>query len=233
MNALIADADGQATILDDDPEPGLTIGDASVTEGHSFRTLELTVALSAPSGREVSVRYATADGTAKAGTDYLPASGTLVFSPGITARKVTVTIVGDQTAEPSESFRVDLSEPRNATLADGQAVVTIADDDTLAKAEITSPPSGSHLSSSTVTFTWSAGTGALEYWLSVGTTPGGAQIYNASQGTDLSRAVSGLPTDGRAVHARLWSLLGTEWAVIDTSYVAAGGRPACPSPTRR
>jgi len=66
VNALINDGDGQATILDDDPEPRLTIGDASVTEGSSFRTLELTVALSAPSGREVSVHYASADGTAKA-----------------------------------------------------------------------------------------------------------------------------------------------------------------------
>ena len=87
------------------------------------------------------------------------------------------------------------------------------------------PAPGSHLSSSTVTFTWTAGAGAVQYWLSVGTTPGGTQIYDASQGTDLSRTVSGLPTDGRAVHARLWSLLGTEWAVIDTSYVAAGGLP--------
>jgi photosystem II stability/assembly factor-like uncharacterized protein len=223
VNALITDGDGQATALDDDPEPGLTLGDASVTEGNSVRTVELTATLSAPSGREVSVRYATADGTAKAGTDYLPASGTLVFSPGITARKVTVTIVGDQVAEPSEGFPVDLSEPRNATLADGEAVVTIADDDTLAKAEITSPPPGSSLASSTATFTWTAGSGAVQYWLSVGTTPGGTQIYDASQGTSLQQTVPGLPTDGSTVHVRLWSLLGTEWAVNDYWYVAAGG----------
>jgi chitinase len=223
VNALITDADGQATILDDDPEPGLSVDDATVAEGNSLRTVELTVSLSAPSGREVSVQYATADGTARAGTDYLPASGTLVFSPGLTARKVTVTIVGDHAAEPSETFRVDLSELRNATLADGEAVVTIADDDTLAKAEITSPPPGSQLSSSTVTFTWTAGSGALQYWLSVGTTPGGTQVYDASQGTSLQGTVSGIPTDGSTVHVRLWSLLGTEWGVNDYWYVAAGG----------
>ena len=131
------------------------------------------MALSAPSGLEASVGYATADGTAKAGTDYLPASGTLVFSPGITARKVTVTIVGDETAEPSESFRVDLSEPRNAALADGEAVVTIVDEDTMAKAEITSPPSGSYLSSSTVTFTWTGGAGALSTGSPWARRPGG------------------------------------------------------------
>ena len=80
-------------------------------------------------------------------------------------------------------------------------MVTIADDDTLAKAEITGPTPGSHLSSSTVTFTWSGGHRGPPVGLSVGTTPGGTQIYDASQGADLSRTVSGLPTDGRAVDA--------------------------------
>jgi hypothetical protein len=223
VNALITDGDGQATILDDDPEPALSVDDASVAETHSLRTLELTVALSALSGREVSVRYATADGTAKAGTDYLPASGALVFSPGITAQKAAVTILGDRTAEAAEAFRFVLAEPRNAVLGDGEAAVTIADDDTLLKAEITDPPPGSVLASSTVTFRWSPGSGALQYWLSVGTTPGGTQIYDAGQGTALLREVGGLPTDGSSVHVRLWSLLGNEWAVNDYSYVAASG----------
>lgn len=128
---------------------------------------------------------------------------------------------------------MDLSEPHNATIADGQAVVTIVDDDTLTKAEITSPPDGSRLSSSTVTFVWTAGAGAAQYWLSVGTTPGGTQIYNASQGVNLSRRVSGLPTDGSIVHVRLWSLLGTDWGVNDYSYIAAAATPPPVPPPRR
>ena len=54
------------------------------------------------------------------------------------------------------------------------------------KAQITSPPPGSTLTSSTVTFIWNSGTGVSEYWLSIGATPGGNQIYEQSQGTNLS-----------------------------------------------
>ena len=146
VNALITDADGQATILDDDPEPGLTIGDASVAEGHSVRDLELTVALSAPSGREVSVRYATADGTAKAGTDYLPGLG----HPRVQPRHHRPQGDGDDRGRPDgRAVRELPGGPQRAPERDPRRRPGgghLADDDTLAKAEITSPPPGSHLS---------------------------------------------------------------------------------------
>jgi hypothetical protein len=216
--ALVVDGRGQATIADDDPEPTLSIGDVTVAEGDSVTPALFTVTLSNPSSREVRVRYATADGTAFAGTDYLPGSGTLVFAPGTTARTVSVTVTGDRVPEVDETFFVNLTAPVNATIGDGQGQGTIRDDDTLTRAEITSPPPGSALGGTTVTFAWSPGVGASRYWLSVGTTPGGTQIYHADQGLALSREVSGLPTDATPIHVRLWTLLDADWAFADHIY---------------
>jgi hypothetical protein len=222
--ALVVDGQGRATIADDDPEPVLSIGDVTVAEGDSVTTALFTVTLSNPSSREVRAVYATADGTALAGTDYLPASATLVFDPGTTARSVGVTVSGDALAEPDETFFVDLSAPVNAAIGDGRAQGTIRDDDTLAGAEITSPIPGSRLAGAVVTFSWSPGVGASRYWLSVGTTPGGTQIYHADQGQALSREVVGLPVDGTPVHVRLWTLLHSDWAFADYAYGSGPGK---------
>jgi hypothetical protein len=79
----------------------------------------------------VTVQYATADGTAVAGVDYAAVAGTLTFPPGTVARTVPVPILGDVTDEDDETFTLDLSNPTNATIADGQGVGTIVDDDPL------------------------------------------------------------------------------------------------------
>ncbi|MBZ5551927.1 MAG: hypothetical protein LAO21_04335 [Acidobacteriia bacterium] len=93
---------------------------------------------------------------------------------------------------------------------------------TATKAAMTSPESGSTLSSSSVTFTWS-GSLASQYYLQVGTTPGGQQVYSAGQGRGLSAAVSGLPIVGGNVYVRLWSEMGGAWFYNDYSYVACSG----------
>ena len=90
-----------------------------------------TVGLSAPSGLNVSVDFATADGTATAPADYKAASGTLTFTPGQTSKQVTVQVKGDLLDEANETYFVNLSNPSNATIADGQGVGTITDDDPL------------------------------------------------------------------------------------------------------
>src|SRR3989475_7580297 len=78
------------------------------------------------------------------------------------------------------------------------------------KATLTNPPPGSSLGGATVSFGWSAGTGATEYWLEVGTTGvGSTNLYSQSQGLNLSGTVNGLPTDGSTMYVRLWTLLGT------------------------
>jgi hypothetical protein len=78
----------------------------------------------------VSVAYATADGTAtSAGGDYTAASGTLTIPAGQTTGTITVWVNGDRLPEPHKTFFVNLSNPTNATIADGQGAGTIVDDE--------------------------------------------------------------------------------------------------------
>ena len=135
-NATLFDAQATGTILDDDVAavvPAISIGDANVTEGNSGTTLmSFNVTLSAATTSTVTVDYATASGSANAGTDYASNSGTLVFAPGVTSQAIFIAVAGDTVVEGSETFAVNLSAPSNATLFDAQATGTILDDDTAA-----------------------------------------------------------------------------------------------------
>lgn len=113
--------------------PAASVADATVVEGNSgTATLSFPVTLSAKSTDAVSVDYTTADGTANTPADYAAASGTLTFNPGETAKTIPVTVVGEVTFEPDETLTVMLSKPVNGTIADGSAIGTITNDDTLA-----------------------------------------------------------------------------------------------------
>lgn len=90
-------------------------------------TMNFTVKLSAASSDAVTVKYATADGTATAGQDYAATSGTLTFAAGETAKTIAVTVMGDSVAEGVESFRLLLSSPSKAAVADGIGVGLIND----------------------------------------------------------------------------------------------------------
>lgn len=130
-NAVILDHQGQATIIDNDPTPSLSINDlASIPEGDSGTGMaDFAVTLSGASGQTVTVNYATADGTANAGSDYVASNGTVTFSPGEITKQVSIIINGDQTFEPNETFFVNLSGPVNATISDSQGQGTITSDD--------------------------------------------------------------------------------------------------------
>jgi hypothetical protein len=111
--------------------PTMSIGDVSVTEGNAGTTSAVfTVTLSAASAQTVTASYATANGTATAGLDYVSAAGTVSFGPGSTSQPVAVDVLGDVLLEGDETFFVNLSSPVNATIGDGQGVGTILDDDT-------------------------------------------------------------------------------------------------------
>ncbi|NBQ41532.1 MAG: hypothetical protein EBU23_02900, partial [Mycobacteriaceae bacterium] len=111
--------------------PTVSIANVSVAEGNSGTSAaRFTVSLSKASTSTVTVGYATANGTATAGQDYTAASGTLTFAPGVTSQQVSVSVIGDATVEPDETFTVTLSNPTGATLATAAATGTITNDDT-------------------------------------------------------------------------------------------------------
>jgi hypothetical protein len=91
---------------------------------------------------------------------------------------------------------------------------------------ITSPANGSTLSGSSVAFNWTAGAGASAYWLDVGGTAGGNNYYSSGNlGNVLAVTANGLPTNGSAVYATLYSLIGGNWtpnAYTYTGYNSAG-----------
>jgi hypothetical protein len=110
--------------------PTLTLGDARVTEGNAGATTASFVAtLSAAATAPVTVGFATADGTARAGADYTATTGTLTFAPGETRKTIAVAVAGDTATEPDETFSVLLSNAVGATVVDGQGLGTITDDD--------------------------------------------------------------------------------------------------------
>ncbi|MEQ1851491.1 MAG: Calx-beta domain-containing protein, partial [Chthoniobacteraceae bacterium] len=120
-------ATGTATIVDNDPVPSLTVVVDDLTRNEAAGTMSFTVLLSVPSGRTVTVNYATSDGTANDGADYTGISGMVTFLAGQTSQTVTVPIVNDAIFENSETFNVVLSSPVNATIADPNGVGTILD----------------------------------------------------------------------------------------------------------
>lgn len=118
------------TIQDNDPSPGISIANATVTEGTGVNpTLQFMVSLSTASGRPVTIGFATTDRTAIAGSDYLATSGTLTFAPGVTSQTVGVTVIGDSAPESNEVVAVVLSNPINATVVRPAANGLILDDD--------------------------------------------------------------------------------------------------------
>jgi hypothetical protein len=130
--------------ITDNDLPTLSIANASVTEGNNgSKTVAVTVTMSAPRSSSVTVAYATLAGTATAGSDYQTTSGTLTFAAGVTSRTINVTVYGDRTNEPNETFQVQLSNPSGATIATGTATVTIVNDDNaLIAASAASQPIG-------------------------------------------------------------------------------------------
>jgi hypothetical protein len=124
---------GDAAIVYSSASPTVSVGDASVAEGNTDQAdMTLTVTLFDGNGKDVTVNYATADGTATAGTDYTAANGILSL-PGtrMSSQTVVVEVTGDALSEPDETFTVNLSAPMNATIGDGQATGRILTDDPL------------------------------------------------------------------------------------------------------
>jgi 6-phosphogluconolactonase (cycloisomerase 2 family) len=130
-NAVIFDPQAVGTILDDDRPPAISIADVSIAEGDSGTTpVQLSLSLTRPVPQIITVSWATAPGTASAGSDYQTASGFATFAANTTATTIGVNVFGDLVDEDDETFVVNLSAPSSpGVIADGQATVRILDDD--------------------------------------------------------------------------------------------------------
>ena len=116
--------------------PGISVANAEVREAEGA-LLSFPVTLDAAQASAVSVRYATSDGTAVAGADYVTMSGALRFEAGETAKTVSVPVLNDAHNEGSETLTLTLSDPFGAALADGEATGTIVNTGAMPQAWIT------------------------------------------------------------------------------------------------
>jgi ELWxxDGT repeat protein len=109
----------------------VAIGNARLREGsrRDHRLAVFEVRLAHASAHEVSVHYATQDGTARAPRDYVAASGTLHFPAGATSSTLEVTVNGDRRCERDEVFFVLLDAAVNAVLGDSRGRARIVNDD--------------------------------------------------------------------------------------------------------
>jgi len=114
------------TIRDDDEPPAVDFDRAAYSAEEDVGSATVTVTLDAPSGRVVTVGYTTVGGTATAGEDYQPTSGTLVFDPDVTGRSFVVDVVADEVVEGEETVTLSLFDADNATIGENSpAVLTI------------------------------------------------------------------------------------------------------------
>ncbi|MFL6227645.1 MAG: Calx-beta domain-containing protein [Pyrinomonadaceae bacterium] len=186
---LSGPAEVAVTIVDDDPRPSVSISGVQIAEGNVGTTdAAFTVQLSNPTIEAVSVNYATADGTAIAGSDYVATSGTLLFPPLATTALVKVQVNGDYVVEPNETLRVNLSNAVNAwSINVPSALGTILNDDGPGKLQFAAPnvsvAEGGGSALVTVNrVSGLTGTVAVNYSTSDGTAKSGSD-YTAASGT--------------------------------------------------
>jgi hypothetical protein len=126
---------GQSTVTvvigNDEVTPTIAVSDVTIQEGNSGKkSMVFTVTLTGSTDAPITVQYATQDVTAKAGSDYKAASGTLVFNPGgPSTQTVSVAVNGDKNKEVNELFYLRLANANGAVIADAVGRGIIVDDD--------------------------------------------------------------------------------------------------------
>jgi hypothetical protein len=131
-NVVIKDGTGVGTINSDDVAPppvAPTIAVNNVTVNEADGAMVFTIARSGDLSGASSVNYATANGTAVAGSDYTAATGTVTFAAGQATATVTVRITNDTLVESPETLFLNLSGGTNVVIGDGQGVGTINSED--------------------------------------------------------------------------------------------------------
>src|ERR1700716_144332 len=189
---VITRSQGVGTIVNDDGAPvvgNISIGDVSITEGDTG-TKMAAFTVSRTGTAAFTVGYATADGTATAGSDYLAASGQLSFAAGQASQTISVPINGDTVVEPDETLFVNLTNATNGgVITRSQGVGTIVNDDgapvfgniSIGDVSITEGDTGTKMAAFTVTRTGTAAF-TVGYATADGTATAGSD-YLAASGT--------------------------------------------------
>jgi Calx-beta domain len=113
--AVIATPSTTIIIQDNDAKPVVIVGGTIVKEGDSgTKNLAVSVNLDHRSVQDITVDFATVNGTATAGSDYVATSGTVTLPAGTLTAPLNITINGDTTVEPDETFTISLSNAINA-----------------------------------------------------------------------------------------------------------------------
>ena len=185
-----------------DAIPAIAINDINVSEGDAGTVVAaFTISLSTAGVQNITVDYATADGTAVSGSDYQSASGTVSFSPGITTLPLNITVNGDVIDEINENFFVDLSNASNATVADNQGEGTILDDDaaptiSINDVSVTEGNSGTVTAGFTVSLSAASSQSiTVDYATANGTATSGSDYQSASGTVTFSAGVTTQPVD--------------------------------------
>jgi hypothetical protein len=132
---------------------------------------------------------------------------------------VTVNVSGTATTPQINSVSVSGGGSATAGATDPTTIVDL-------RASLTSPATGSPFVGSSVTFNWTAGTGVSQYHLYVGGSGVGTNdICSQNTGSTQSYTCNGIPTDGRTIYVRLWSLTVPGWLYRDYTYTAASISP--------
>jgi hypothetical protein len=119
--ALGVPASATLTITDDDPMPSIHFTQSAYEVSEGNTTAAVSVTLSAASSFMVTVHYATSDGTATNGSDYIATNGVLSFDPGETSQSFSVTILPYGLNESDETINLALSNAGHAVLGTPQS----------------------------------------------------------------------------------------------------------------
>jgi len=194
--------------IDDDEDGGvLAFTSASYEVLESAGTVTLTVERTAGNDGAVSVGYATSNGSAVSGDDYVAKTGTLSWSSGqLGTKSFTVTIQDDAVLEPTQAFSVTLSGQTPGVLlgSPSAATVVIEDDDApgvvaLSSASYSVTEGDSGTTQVTVMFTRTGGLrgeAVAHYSTSAGSATAGVDYQTASgsvtwvDGTDGDKDVA-------------------------------------------
>jgi hypothetical protein len=167
------------------PQPRVTAKAVTVAEAVAHAVVQLK--LSAKASKAVKVTWMTRNGTAKAGSDYTSAHGTVTIKKGSKAGTITVPILNDAAHESTEAFAVKLTSKQ--AKAPASVKVTITDDDAAAPSAL-------------------AGT------LTVTRTGSGISFTNSTLTMNLNLVPTATPGEWRDDGAGTWSITGSETTLI-------------------